>query len=468
MNISYQREADRNYMVIDELPVDEESSALRILEEHPSEVFLRPLQRSLNGHVRILYEITSRQNIASFFERNPMTGSALFLLFNSLEAAMLECERYFIDPQDLLLEPEALYYSSAKHAVQFCYVPGSCKASPECFRLLAEFILKHLAHEDRSAVDLGYQFYELVCAENFSFLRSWSQMKTHLDPNVSASETPSSDKIIGDPAVFTRPGSSEEGRIVFGNLQEKESTGLKNTGFENTGSAALRSGFPVSDTDRTLGSSADENEKKKRQKTKKKASAKKLLSIILPIAGAAVLYGLILWFFVLTPLQMGGLFFLLCAAVWLLCSLLTNRRDMTGQINRLRPEEPGPDNGDRNRFYRQKSSGGRPCDTARCDLPHPRETGNGSGERDLYFPLCSIRRLISFCISTIGRMHRATANAIRYSRKETGAKENAFRRGGTSTTSAVMIRENASVAHSQRFCFFSEKRDWRRERILNA
>ena len=339
MNISYQREADRNYMVIDELPVDEESSALRILEEHPSEVFLRPLQRSLNGHVRILYEITSRQNIASFFERNPMTGSALFLLFNSLEAAMLECERYFIDPQDLLLEPEALYYSSAKHAVQFCYVPGSCKASPECFRLLAEFILKHLAHEDRSAVDLGYQFYELVCAENFSFLRSWSQMKTHLDPNVSASETPSSDKIVGDPAVFTRPGPSEEDRIVFGNLQEKESTGLKNTGFENTGAAALRSGFPVSDTDRTLGSSADENEKKKRRKPKKKASAKKLLSIILPIAGAAVLYGLVLWFFVLTPLQMGGLFFLLCAAVWLLCSLLTNRRDMTGQINRLRPED---------------------------------------------------------------------------------------------------------------------------------
>ena len=77
-------------------------------------------------------------------------------------------------------------------------------------------------------------------------------------------------------------------------------------------------------------------------------------------------------------------------------------------------------------------------------------------------------RFISFISSISGMMQMEIPMAAAYSRKVTGAKENALRRKGTNTTALVRASEKARVAHSHLFCFRCAKSDCLRDLMLNA
>ena len=279
MIITYQRENDCNYMIPESTGeiTEAQYEPLRILEENPSNLFLCPSRRFLNGQTRIFYDISSRQSLLRLYEHNPIPGEVLYNLLDSMNLAMQECGRYLMDPLDLILDPEAIYISPYSGKVRFCPLPGHDEdAQDKRYLPLAEFILKHLDHSDPSAVSIGYRFFDLAGTANFSFLAQWPTIRDQFSDNAS----PDTERPAQQPAD---------------NYGQKEYSFPPLSQMPNDSKAQSA---PASDIGR-------------RKNSPKKGSVGKRIAIAAAAALSVLIYLLVLLFLRPDLTQAGGLFFLL-------------------------------------------------------------------------------------------------------------------------------------------------------------
>ena len=317
MIITYQRENDCNYMIPEsEKEISEALYApLRILEETPSNLFLQPSRQFLNGQIRILYDISSRQSLLRLYEHSPIPGNVLYNILDSLSLAMQECGRYLMDSSDLLLEPETIYISPSSGKVRFCCLPGSGEDIAENrFMPLADFILKHLDHGDPSAVGLGYRFFDLAGSANFSFPAQWPLMREHFSNAASPDTERPQERFSGaerekNPFSGNHDTGAAGGQPGFRAVSPGQAPGMQSLpGKMNSGESFLNE------------SPADGSE------NANKKTRIKWLVMAIPVCSSVLIYILFLYFLRLDLLQAGGLFFLLLATDALIITSIRRKR----------------------------------------------------------------------------------------------------------------------------------------------
>lgn len=224
MEVSYRRDLDRNYMVVKNSRITGNEYTVRMLEQNDPPEFLKCRVRKLNGETYLYYEITSRQPVSQFYERVPMKAGDIERLLAGIRDAIMRAHQYLLDGEHILLAPQYIYMDVSSGLVQFCYLPvprewpeteGKVGPGEETFSAevgvaekrvgcgdvsgkknvtaernspresrepedehgnrneardmvmeLADFILKKLDHEDRRAVDLGYELFARVSQGN--------------------------------------------------------------------------------------------------------------------------------------------------------------------------------------------------------------------------------------------------------------------------------------------------------------
>lgn len=177
MNVTYKRELDHNYLVLEQ-EVYEESYQVGMLIKNKIPGFLECRMSRLDGGASFYYEITSRQSLRLVLERKKLNLGDLLILLNGMYQAVRSCEEYLLDVECLLLNPDFIYLDPDEWTVFFCFFPLE-KQNPGGELLdLAEYFLDRLDRQDSGAVTLGYEFYRIAGEENPSLgklLETWQQ-----------------------------------------------------------------------------------------------------------------------------------------------------------------------------------------------------------------------------------------------------------------------------------------------------
>lgn len=174
MQIEYKRDLQNNYMILEAVSGANESEyQLKMAEENEINGLLSFHSGKKDGKLYLYYEITSKQSIENLYARKLLSRQDILFLLNGISAVLEELQKYLLNSEFLLFDPQFIFTYPDKSRIFLCYLPGE-KGYP--ITGLAEFILKRLDHEDVQAVALGYQFYQKVLEENFSLQQTLKEI----------------------------------------------------------------------------------------------------------------------------------------------------------------------------------------------------------------------------------------------------------------------------------------------------
>lgn len=165
MEISYRREAKRNYLVAGMAETTAGYEA-RMLAHNEIRGLLRMYITYQDGQASYCYDITSRQPLSRLLETRFITGDEICQLLIQIHTALNGMEEYLLDAGGVLLEPEYIYVEPELFQTGLCLVPGAQGDFQENLSRLLQYILKRINHKDRECVVLAYGLYQESLKEN--------------------------------------------------------------------------------------------------------------------------------------------------------------------------------------------------------------------------------------------------------------------------------------------------------------
>ena len=164
MEIRYSREMNHNYMTI-EAPEEETGYAVQMLSANAIEGLLKFRVRQTEEAREYYYEITSRQPLRRVLEKRTLSGQELRSILLGVLAVLKRVEEYLLKEEQLLLDPEYLYLEPDHFTVELCLVPGHREEAPQALSKLLGYLLERADHQDREAVVLAYNLYQISLRE---------------------------------------------------------------------------------------------------------------------------------------------------------------------------------------------------------------------------------------------------------------------------------------------------------------
>lgn len=165
MEISYRREAKRNYMVVGQTGGTAGYEA-RMLAGNEIRGLLRMHISYQDGQPLYCYDITSRQPLSRLLETRFITRDEICQLLIQIHAALTGMEEYLLSGGGLLLEPECIYVEPELFQTGLCLIPGVSGDFQDNLSRLLQYILKRVNHKDRESVVLAYGLYQESLKEN--------------------------------------------------------------------------------------------------------------------------------------------------------------------------------------------------------------------------------------------------------------------------------------------------------------
>ena len=168
MNLSYRRDKDHNYMVLDAPgKLTGTEYQIRMIVSNRIPHLLKCNMRMIDGKAVFYYEITGMQPMFRTFEKTALNQADIIGILLDIKKALENVEGYLLEGNELIFEAECLFFDIQTRKWHMCYLPSYGGDMAEGFRGLAEYILKKLDHSDEKAVLLGYDVYSRASEENY-------------------------------------------------------------------------------------------------------------------------------------------------------------------------------------------------------------------------------------------------------------------------------------------------------------
>ena len=177
MEITYRRELDHNYLVLEQENYRENYQVGMLLKNRiPG--FLECRMSRLDDTAFFYYEITSRQSLRLVLERKRLKVQELQKLLSSLYQTVCLCGEYLLEVEGILLDPDCIYLDPDEWNIFFCFFPFRWLHTGSGLLELAAYLLVCLDRQDSGAVTLGYEFYRIAGEQNPSLGRLLEEWKT--------------------------------------------------------------------------------------------------------------------------------------------------------------------------------------------------------------------------------------------------------------------------------------------------
>lgn len=147
------------------------------------EGIIQPEFRAINGDMFIYCKINGMKSLDDISDRGIMSMEQAVALIRSLCSVVMETGEYMLEPDNLLIESDKIFYSDAEKSFRYVYVPGQGTDVRMGIKNLVEKIIKRLDHRDTELVDFMYEIYDMVVSANYDMER----MQKYVD-EVSARE----------------------------------------------------------------------------------------------------------------------------------------------------------------------------------------------------------------------------------------------------------------------------------------
>lgn len=171
MDIEYYREINHNYLILS-MSDEERPDAFqsRMLTEQKWRHLALCTERVINGRKMYYYVINSIISLTNYFSARKMKKEDMILLLDQLEETEKELSDYLMDEDNILLDPEYIFFDMEKNEYRFIFYPiikGKDKTAGECMTALLDFMLERADDSDGQVPDFIYGIYEKATQENF-------------------------------------------------------------------------------------------------------------------------------------------------------------------------------------------------------------------------------------------------------------------------------------------------------------
>lgn len=166
MRIEYIREVRDSYM---QITAENESDnyQIKMLENNEPDGFLKLTVRRVDGINRMLYRISSCTAMDEFYIKKTFAWEDMNMLIKSFIRVFDSVEKYMIDYDGILLNPEYIY-TNGQGNWQFAYYAGKTTSFSEDIKILFEYIIRRINHKDMKAVTAAYGIYKRICEGNIN------------------------------------------------------------------------------------------------------------------------------------------------------------------------------------------------------------------------------------------------------------------------------------------------------------
>lgn len=192
MEIKYERKANQSFMVMEGEPCDlgyEE----HMLRQNEVKILLSFYTIEINRHIEYWHDITGKQSLRDYLEREGLTPEILNQIVLYLGIAYEELTKYLISQQHIYVTADTVFVEQEGRdiALFFCYRPYRNMAVQEQLISLWEFFLTIVDHKMEEFVKLCYELYDVITRGNFTMegiqerIQEFSQSQNSLPkPNI--------------------------------------------------------------------------------------------------------------------------------------------------------------------------------------------------------------------------------------------------------------------------------------------
>jgi len=169
MNISFKKNLNKNYMVIEKRDnFSENCFAAQMLGCNKVNNLLVFGYETINDKTNFLYDVSSKQAFSRQFDTNKMTFENLRDLCLNLKSLIDALEEYLLEPNDIVMKKECIFTTPEAKEYEFCFCPGY--NGDIIFELseLFNYVLQVINYEDEKAVRLAYKIHQKVQTEYFT------------------------------------------------------------------------------------------------------------------------------------------------------------------------------------------------------------------------------------------------------------------------------------------------------------
>ena len=168
MQVNYQKDINHNYVTIQaEKEIDMDSYPIRMLLGNEIASLVPCRIQAVDGKRVFCYDVGSRETAEACFMKKKLGRETIRFLMQGMIQVIQDMQAYLLDINQLVIQPELLYYDRGKNMLQFCYFPGYDHQIQEQIRNFLEQILPRIDHGEPAAVAMGYGMYQKAIEKNF-------------------------------------------------------------------------------------------------------------------------------------------------------------------------------------------------------------------------------------------------------------------------------------------------------------
>lgn len=136
-----------------------------MIEENHIPYMLKPSSREIDGEIWLRYHTGTSYILERVLYKMRLDGAMLRLIFSQICECMTSLEKYLLDAEDLVLEPQYILYRADLRNIGLIYVPGYNRDIKVQIRSLLEALMKRFDHRDRQGLIYMYGLYDMICSD---------------------------------------------------------------------------------------------------------------------------------------------------------------------------------------------------------------------------------------------------------------------------------------------------------------
>ena len=157
-----------------------------MLEENQVEGLLEMHGRGMDDKSCYDYDVSGKVSMKALYEKHTMSGEEIKILLKSILRVVKEVERYLLNVNCILMDPEYIFYREEKY--YFCYYPPKEKSLWEGFHHLSEYLVKCADYQDKECVQIVFLLHKETMKENYSLEQIIKECVKEEEENVLAED----------------------------------------------------------------------------------------------------------------------------------------------------------------------------------------------------------------------------------------------------------------------------------------
>ncbi len=169
LNVKYYKDFNHNFLIINnKVSEKEQNYQYKMLSNNKLKHLLECKIRYVDEECSFYYEISSRQNLKSIFDKEEIEYGQLYHLLEHIKETLDELDHFLLDGRCLLLNPEYIFTEPETREYFFLYYPCMEETERQAALVsLAEFLVNRVTHEQEETMGIVYKIYEAVQDDKF-------------------------------------------------------------------------------------------------------------------------------------------------------------------------------------------------------------------------------------------------------------------------------------------------------------